>query len=266
MKFILIGFRRHFVIWDQYTLWNGQLSFQQNTRFRCDVVARHRFPKRPLGSQVSFFFHNFRKKSKKVVQKAGTGWCLHLWLIDLKRGHFWSSFRIMRQTTKAHRACPPPQILLAKSDYFPEEQKKKNRISKVLVCQSQRKERFAQSILKLPKIENSNVWTNNVHTDVWIRKFNLSFVSQKQTCFSFLDSLECKWTLGHDWVVFFVRFAGFTHSSTVILIQTFGNGHPRRELFRCADIFRLTRLAKDFCLLCMTPKFPLQDVFPLFIP
>ena len=65
------------------------------------------------------FFHKFRKKFQKVVQKAGTGWCLHLWLIDLKRGHFWSSFRIMRQTTKSHRACPPPQILPAKSDYFP---------------------------------------------------------------------------------------------------------------------------------------------------
>ena len=90
------------------------------------------------------FFHKFRKKSKKVVQKAGTGWCLHLWLIDLKRGHFWSSFRIMRQTTKAHRACPPPQILPAKSDYFPRRREEKNRISKVLICQSQRKERFAQ--------------------------------------------------------------------------------------------------------------------------
>ena len=64
------------------------------------------------------FFHKFRKKSKKVVQKAGTGWCFHLWLIDLKRGHFWSSFRIMRQTTKAHWACPDPQILFVKSDYF----------------------------------------------------------------------------------------------------------------------------------------------------
>ena len=69
------------------------------------------------------FFQKFRKKSKKVVQKAGTGWCLHLWLIDLKRGHFWSSFRIMRQTTKAHRACPPPQILPAKSDYFPKKKR-----------------------------------------------------------------------------------------------------------------------------------------------
>ena len=69
------------------------------------------------------FFRKFRKKVQKVVQKAGTGWCLHLWLIDLKRGHFWSSFRIMRQTTKAHRACPPPQILPAKSNYFPKKRR-----------------------------------------------------------------------------------------------------------------------------------------------
>ena len=51
----------------------------------------------------------------------------------------------MRQTTKAHRACRDPQILLAKSDYFPKEkEKEKDRICKVLFCQSQRKERFAQ--------------------------------------------------------------------------------------------------------------------------
>ena len=92
------------------------------------------------------FFHYFRKKFKKVAPKAGTGWCPHPWLIDLKRGHFWSSFRIMRQTTEAHWACHAPQILPAKSDYFPKEEKRReeNRISKVLFCQSQRKERFAQ--------------------------------------------------------------------------------------------------------------------------
>ena len=57
----------------------------------------------------------------------------------------------MRQTTKAHWACPDPQILPAKSDYFSEEEeeeKKENRISKVLFCQSQRKERFAQSLYR----------------------------------------------------------------------------------------------------------------------
>ena len=93
------------------------------------------------------FFHTIWKKFQKVVQKAGTGWCLHLWLIDLKRGHFWSSFRIMRQTTKAHWACPDPQILFVKSDYFSGQKKKeeKDRICKVLFCQSQRKERFAQT-------------------------------------------------------------------------------------------------------------------------
>ena len=77
------------------------------------------------GLSVFVFFHKFRKKFKRVVPKAGTGWCLHLWLIDLKRGHFWSSFRIMRQTTEAHWACHVPQILPAKSDYFPKEQKKR---------------------------------------------------------------------------------------------------------------------------------------------
>ena len=30
----------------------------------------------------------------------------------------------MRQTTKAHWACPPPQILSVKSDYFAEEKEK----------------------------------------------------------------------------------------------------------------------------------------------
>ena len=71
------------------------------------------------------FFHYFRKKFKKVAPKAGTGWCPHPWLIDFKRGHFWSSFRIMRQTTKALRACPHPQILSVKSDYFPEEKRRR---------------------------------------------------------------------------------------------------------------------------------------------
>ena len=70
MKSILIGFRRHFRIWDQYTLWNGQLSFQQNTRFRCDVAARHRFAKHSVGSQDSFF-SRFSKKVPKSRSKSG---------------------------------------------------------------------------------------------------------------------------------------------------------------------------------------------------
>ena len=70
MKFILIGFRRHFRIWDQYTLWNGQLSFQQNTSFWCDVVARHRFPKHPLGG-LRLFFKLFSKKVQKSRSKSG---------------------------------------------------------------------------------------------------------------------------------------------------------------------------------------------------
>ena len=53
----------------------------------------------------------------------------------------------MRQTTKAHRACPPPQILPAKSGYSPKEkneEEEKVMICKGPNCQSERKERFAQ--------------------------------------------------------------------------------------------------------------------------
>ncbi len=121
--------------------WSTLISAEhQISMWRCRTSQISQTPARLSGF---VFFHYFRKKFKKVAPKAGTGWCLHPWLIDLKRGHFWSSFRIMRQTTKAHWACPDPQILPAKSDYFPKEQQK-NRISKVLFCQSQRKERFAQ--------------------------------------------------------------------------------------------------------------------------
>ena len=70
MSFVLIGFRRHFVIWDQYTFWNSQLSFQQISRIWCDVVARHRFPKRTLGSQVSFF-SQMSEKVQKSRSKSG---------------------------------------------------------------------------------------------------------------------------------------------------------------------------------------------------
>ena len=70
MNFSPLGFRRHFVISDQYTFWNGQLLIQQITRFWCDVVARHRFPKRPLGSQVSFF-SQISKKVQKSRSKSG---------------------------------------------------------------------------------------------------------------------------------------------------------------------------------------------------
>ena len=70
MNFSPLGFRRHFVISDQYTFWNDQLLIQQITRFWCDVVARHRFPKRPLGSQVSFF-SQISKKVQKSRSKSG---------------------------------------------------------------------------------------------------------------------------------------------------------------------------------------------------
>ena len=59
----------------------------------------------------------------------------------------------MRQTTKAHRACLPPHIPFAKSDYSPEEEKEKeeeeDRICQGPNCQSERKERFAQQVARL---------------------------------------------------------------------------------------------------------------------
>ena len=64
------GFRRHFMISDLYTFWNSQLSFQQISRIWCDVVARHRFPKRPLGSLFSFF-SQISKKVQKSRSKSG---------------------------------------------------------------------------------------------------------------------------------------------------------------------------------------------------
>ena len=108
------------------TLWFGTSTPSETVNFYFsrssdfDVTLSHvtDFPNDRWALRFRFFFHKFREKFQKVVQKAGTGWCLHLWLIDLKRGHFWSSFWIMRQTTKAHWACPDPQILFAKSDYF----------------------------------------------------------------------------------------------------------------------------------------------------
>ena len=55
----------------------------------------------------------------------------------------------MRQTTKAHRACLPPHIPFAKSDYSQKEEKKeKDRICQGPNCQSERKERFAQKYVK----------------------------------------------------------------------------------------------------------------------
>ena len=92
--------------------------------WRCRTSQISQTPARLSGF---IFFMIFEKKFKKVGQKGGTGRCLHLWLIDFKRGHFWSSLRIMRQTTKAHWACPYPQILFAKSDYFPKSRRRRRR-------------------------------------------------------------------------------------------------------------------------------------------
>ena len=164
MCFVLIGFGD--------TLWFGTstpfetVNFHFNRPPDFDVTLSHvtDFTNTLLALRFSFF-HDFRKKSKKVGQKGGTGRCLHLWLIDFKRGHFWSSLRIMRQTTKAHWACPYPQILSVKSDYLSEKkkekEKEKNRICKVLFCQSQRKERFAQKVF--PNLGKCGIW------NVWLK-------------------------------------------------------------------------------------------------
>ena len=144
MKFILIGFRRHFRIWDQYTLWNGQLSFQQNTRFRCDVVARHRFPKRPLGSQVTFF-SQISKKDQKSRSKSGDP----MMLASMANRFIGRSFlKQLQNHASNHQGAPglspPSDPPRKKWLLFGMEKKKENRICKVLFCQSQRKERFAQ--------------------------------------------------------------------------------------------------------------------------
>ena len=144
MKFILIGFRRHFRIWDQYTLWNGQLSFQQNTRFRCDVVARHRFPKHSLGSQVSFF-PRFSKKVQKSRSKSGDRMMLAPMANRFKEG---SLLEQLQNHASNYQGAPglsrPSDPLRKKWLLFGSRREEKNRISKVLVCQSQHKERFAQ--------------------------------------------------------------------------------------------------------------------------
>ena len=142
MKFILIGFRRHFRIWDQYTLWNGQLSFQQNTRFRCDVVARHRFPKHSLGSQVSFF-SRFSKKVQKSRSKSGDRMMLAPMANRFKEGSLLEQLQNHASNYQGAPGLSTPSDPPRKKWLFSEEEKK-NRISKVLVCQSQRKERFAQ--------------------------------------------------------------------------------------------------------------------------
>ena len=114
------------------TLWSGTstpsetVNFHFNRSSDFDVTLSYvtDFPNTRQALRF-LVFHDFRKSPKKFLKKGGTGWCLHLWLIDFKRGHFWSSLRIMRQTTKAHWACRDPQILFAKSDYFPKEKQKR---------------------------------------------------------------------------------------------------------------------------------------------
>ena len=157
MKFILIGFRRHFRIWDQYTLWNGQLSFQQNTRFRCDVVARHRFPKHSLGSQVSFF-SLFPKKVQKSRSKSGDRMMLAPMANRFKERSLLEQLQNHASNYQGAPGLSTPSDPPRKKWLFSEEEKK-NRISKVLVCQSQRKERFAQK-LWCPQMLRLTAWTS----------------------------------------------------------------------------------------------------------
>ena len=141
MKFILIGFRRHFRIWDQYTLWNGQLSFQQNTRFRCDVVARHRFPKRPLGSLFSFF-SQISKKVQKSRSKSGDRMMLAPMANRFKERSLLEQLQNHASNYQGAPGLSTPSDPPRKKWLFSEAEQ--HRISKVLICQSQRKERFAQ--------------------------------------------------------------------------------------------------------------------------
>ena len=141
MSFVLIGFRRHFEIWGQYTLWNGQLLLQQNTRFWCDVVARHRFPKRPLDSLFSFF-SQISKKNLKSRSKSGDRMMLPPMANRFVEG---SLLDQLQNHASNHQGAPglsTPSDPPRKKWLFSEAEK--NRISKVLICQSQRKERFAQ--------------------------------------------------------------------------------------------------------------------------
>ena len=79
----------------------------------------------------------------------------------------------MRQTTKAHRACLPPHIPFAKSDYSPKEEEKKkkkeeeDRICQGPNCQSERKERFAQKSVRQRRVKVSRkLFGLNVFTQV----------------------------------------------------------------------------------------------------
>ena len=62
MNFSPLGFRRHFVISDQYTFWNGQLSFSRSPEF--DVTLSHvtDFP----NDRWALRFRFFSQISKKV--------------------------------------------------------------------------------------------------------------------------------------------------------------------------------------------------------
>ena len=151
MSFVLIGFRRHFVIWDQYTLWNGQLWIQKNTRFRCDVVARHRFPKRPPGSLVSFF-SLFSKKVQKSRSKSGDRMMPASMANRFKERSLLEQLQNHASNYQGALGLSPTSDPFGKKWLFCGKEKKKDRISKVLFCQSQRKERFAQLFMLTPNL------------------------------------------------------------------------------------------------------------------
>ena len=142
-RFHPLGFRRHFEIWGQYTLWNDPLWNQKNTRFRCDVVARHRFPKRPPGSLVSFFAL-FSKKVQKSRSKSGD----RMMPASMSNRFIGGSLSDLLQNHASNYQGAPG--LSRTSDpfgkkwfIFPEE-RETDRICKGPNCHSERKERFAQ--------------------------------------------------------------------------------------------------------------------------
>ena len=143
MNFNPLGFRRHFVISDLYTFWNSQLSFQQIIRFWCDVVARHRFPKQSLGSQVSFF-SLFPKKVQKSRSKSGDRMMLAPMANRFKEGSLLEQLQNHASNYQGAPGLSTPSDPPRKKWLFSAAAGEENRISKVLVCQSQRKERFAQ--------------------------------------------------------------------------------------------------------------------------
>ena len=167
MSFILIGFRRHFEIWGQYTLWNGQLWIQKNTRFRCHVVARHRFPKRPLGSQVSFF-SQISKKVQKSRSKSGDRMMLAPMANRFKERSLLEQLQNHASNYQGAPGLSRPSDPPRKKWLFSAEEKEKDRICKGPNCQSERKERFAQQEI----VHSHSVWQDNSNPEQLLKVSN----------------------------------------------------------------------------------------------